>query len=627
MLQSIRDNSQSIVAKLIVGLIIVTFALFGMESLVSLTSGSNAPATVNGEEISQQELFEATNLQRRQMLAQMGENADPALLDDNLISGLVLNNLIRQKTLLLEAGDKGMGISDNMVDQILVTTPEFQRDGKFSREALELALRNAGFTPLSYREFVKREQLLNQQRAGLMLSAYSLPGEVERIVALDRQTRDLDYFVLPAAELKAAIEIDDASLQQRYEERKAKLLTKESVVLEYLLLNRDGLANEADIEEQQLQDAYQQLQADFQAEERRRASHILIEVNEDQADAVALEKIQAIKARLDAGEDFATVASETSEDFGSSDNGGDLGIQERGSFVESFENALYSLALNQVSEPVKTRYGYHLITPTEIAQSEVPSFEEARAQLLNDAIAAESESLYIDRLEQLKDLAFSSADLAEPSDELSLAIQTSEPVPASGIAASDLFSNAKVLRAAYSPELLEEGLNSDPIELDRGRTIVIRVKEHLQPREQTLEELADLLRAELVDERAARELAGKAEQSLAALNSGEAIASVAGDYSVVEKRKVARADAEVPAELLRKAFAMAHPEGAAVNGQVTLNDGSVAVVSLLQVTPGEVELDEQERLSMSNLLSNQAGQSDYQAFVKYLQDRAEVERL
>ncbi len=628
MLQSIRDNSQGIIAKVIVGLIAVTFALFGVESLVSLSSGSSAPATVNGVEISEQQLYQGVELQRRQLLAQMGENADPALLDDNLIRGMVLESLIEQSVLVQAAEDEGLAFSDRMIDQLIVSTPGFQQEGKFSREQFELALRSAGFTPLTYRQLLRQEKLIEQQRAAYQLSAFALDFEVDQVVALDRQTRDLRYFTLPAAQVREGLEITDEALSAHYEQTRSQYMTEEQLVLEYLLLSKDDLAAEVDVTEDELQQQYQALLDSFAAEELRQGAHILVEINETRDEAAAKARAEALAARLRNGEAFAALAQAESDDLGSAESGGDLGLSGKGVFVPEFEEALYTLNKGEVSAPVRTEFGYHLIKLLDLQVSEPPSFAEAQPGLAQELRNEKAEGLYVERLEQLADISFSAGDLAEPADTLGLAIQTTAPFGREG-GADRVSSNLKVLREAFSAELLSEPVNSTPIELDSANAVVIRVKQHLPPRAQTLSEVQEQLRSELLAAETARQLEQQAAALLTRLQQGEAVTAVAGEYPVSEVKGMARNQAGVPPALRSEAFRMPRPAaGASSYGVVALQDGSRALVLLDAVTDGSsADLSAEDRKNMGLILGSQAGQTDYRGFAAARNDAAEIERL
>lgn len=500
MLQSIRDNSQGIIAKIIVGLIAITFALFGVESLVSLTGGSNAPATVNGEEISQQELYQGVQLQRRQLLSQMGEDADPTLLDENLISNMVLESLIEQQVLLQSAKNQGLVFSESMTDQLIVSSKEFQQDGRFDRAVFEAVLRNAGLTPLTYRALVEKDKVTEQERIAYLLSAFTLPSELEGIAKLDSQQRSIRYFTLPAAPVRNNVSVSDDEIAEFYDANRADYMTEEQVAIEYLLLDRTALEADINVTEDELENAYQVMVDNFQAQEQRHSAHILVEISDDQDDAAAKAKIEQIAEKITQGEDFAELAKTESSDLASAELGGDLGVNEKGVFTPEFEDALFALEKGQVSAPVRTEFGYHLIKLLDVVETDVPTFAEAKAELEADLKNQKSEEEYVVQLEQMADLAFSAGDLIEPAEALGLEIQKTAPFGRSG-GEDEISANAKVLKVAFEAELINDGLNSTPVELDSGRAMVMRVAEHNLPREKELAEVSEQIKAQLIAER------------------------------------------------------------------------------------------------------------------------------
>ncbi|GGK69178.1 SurA N-terminal domain-containing protein [Amphritea balenae] len=626
MLQNIRDNSKGIVAKIIVGLIAVTFALFGVESLVSLTGGSNAPATVNGVEISERDLLQGADLQRRQLLSQMGENADPTLLDDNLIRKATLDNLVKQEVLLQSAQNQGMTISDRQLDQMIINTQEFMVDGRFNRDQYQAVLRNAGMSPLMYKEMLRKESLLEQERMGYMLSAFALESEAENIISLDRQTRDIAYLQIGLDDYKAGVVLSDDEKAEYYNDNQQSFMTEEQVVIEYLMLNKAQLLKEVEVDDAELQTQFDQLLASFQAEDQRTVSHIMIEVNDQVDDAAALAKVQALAEQLNQGADFATLAQAESNDPGSAASGGELGVYQQGLLDGPFEDAVYALTEGQVSEPVRTAFGYHLIKLTGLSTTEAPSFDEVKDQLVAEQMDNKVEQLYVEKVGQLTDLTFSAGDLLEPADEMGLTIVEAPAFGRQG-GADELTSNARVIRTAFNEELIRDGINSDPVELDSGRTLVLRIKEHIRPRQLTQDEVAEQITATLIELKAGEALQVSLEQQLEALKQGAERIAING-IEWQNATAVGRADREQPAEIVRAVFGMAEPQAAATYKVITLIDGSKALVAVTAVNlPELAELSVEEKQGMKTLLGQRVGQFDYQAMLDSKSAKAEVERL
>ncbi|QLE97595.1 SurA N-terminal domain-containing protein [Neptunomonas phycophila] len=625
MLQSIRDNSQGIVAKVIVGLIVVTFALFGVESLVSLTAGSNAPASVNGEEITEQELYQATQIQRRQLLSQMGENANPALLDENVISGMVLESLIEQKALLISAQDKGLYVSDRMLDKMIIETPDFQIDGKFNSDQFQAVLRNAGLTPLMYRDLMRKERILAQEANAYQLSSFVVPAQLKQVVDLETQTRSGNYFTMPLDLEAAKVAVTDDEIKARYDQERSSLTTPEQVVIEYIVLDKQAMRDAITVTDEELQSEYQQRQASFAPQNERHVAHILVEISPDQDDEAALAKAESIKSQLDQGAAFDELAKAESDDIGSAQSGGDLGNVTTGMLSEPFDNAMLALKPGDVSEPVRTEFGYHIIKLISETESTMPSFEELKRSLEDDIVTRKVESEYVEGLEQLADTTYSAGDLAEPSEVMGLPIEVSEPFDRSG--GADVFtSNTQVIEAAFADEQLNEGLNSTPIEIDQDRTMVLRVKDHFEPRELSLEEVSDQLRDQIAYDNASKALNEKADSKLAALNSGTSLSMAADDAQVNALESLSRSASSAPAEVVGKLFAMPHPDGAPTASKAVLADGSVAVIQLTAVTQSEAAENEDTLNAMGQYLASMKGQEAYKMVAKSVTDSAEIER-
>ncbi|KEA62034.1 Peptidyl-prolyl cis-trans isomerase PpiD [Marinobacterium lacunae] len=622
MLQTIRENSQGIIAKGIVGLIVLTFALWGVESLVSLTNKEPAPAEVNGEDITKQELFQGMELQRRQLLAQMGENADPSAIDENMLRQMVIESLISRKVLLQSAKDMGFHLSDQMVDQIIVSTPQFQVDGKFDRDQYEAVLRSAGFTPLMYRDLIRKEKLIQQAQAGYVLSEFATTEELKRLIALDRQTRDLAYVTLKAD--PEAVNVTEDEIQAEYDAQAASMVTQEQVAVDYVLLDRAALAKPEQVTEADIKAAYDQMVAGFKSEEERSARHILIDINSDRDADAALRRARELRDEIESGADFAEVAKRESADLGSAQEGGELGFNGRGVFVEPFEDALFALKKGEVSEPVRTEFGYHLIKLEDVKETEVPTLAEAEADLREQVAQANAEQDYVAALERLSDLAFSSNDLQAASEELGLKIRSTDFFSRAG--GSDLVSTSqKAIDAAFSDQVLNERLNSDPIELDSGRTLVLHVRDHKEPHQLALDEVRDRLEAQLRGEKAAKALNEKADSWLAALREGRSLADIDATASWEIVTGVERGAQALPSAVVRTAFSMPRPaEGVARYDSVAMN-GARAIVALNAVTDGSDELSEDEQKSLSTVIANQRGQQIYQMHSDALRKSAEVE--
>lgn len=625
MLQSIRDNSKGIIAKIIVGLIALTFALFGVESLVGLGSSEKPIATVNGEAVSTQELMRGVELQRRQILSQMGPDADPTMLDDNLLNRMVLESLIERSLLSQSVEKQGLFFSEEMLDQLIVNTPQFQVDGRFDRNQFEMVLRSAGFTPLTYRELLRLETLIDQERAGYVLSSFMTRSEIERIVSLDQQTRDFAYVSLSLLPILNQVSVTEEEIRARYDQNAAALQTEERVILDYVLLEKAAFVDPEQVSDSEVESLYQQTLAEFRSEELRDAAHILIEVDEQTDALAALARIQEVKLKLEEGEDFATLARIYSDDIGSASEGGALGFMSRDMLVGPFAETLFAMeTVGGISEPIQTEFGYHLIKLAGVKQEEMPSRADLEMELRYEIAERDAERFYVEALERLADLSFSSADLIAPSEELGLDVMTSEAISREG-GTGLLGGHPRVVDAAFSQDVLRDRLNSLPIELNRERAVVLRLNEHQPSRQVTFEEARDSIELELITEVAKKQLRAQADAWLASFKNGEVPQDMSDDYSWVEITGVNRGAQDVSSEIRNAAFAMSSEELPAFE-VISLRNGNFALLRLDEVNRVEADLTEDEMAFMLSFLGSNQGQIDYEGRVEGLRQAATIER-
>ncbi|MEH6471946.1 MAG: SurA N-terminal domain-containing protein [Halopseudomonas sp.] len=623
MLQNLRESSQGIIAKIIVGFIIVTFALWGVDSLVGLASDPGAPVTVNGVDISEAEIQNAIEMQRRQLISQMGENLDPSMLEDNILRGMVVEGLIEQSLLLQSAKQQGLSVSTQTMDQIILNTREFQVEGRFDREQFNAMLRNAGLSPMMYRDLLRKELLMGQEQSAIAATAFTLADEAKQIAAIDRQTRDIQFQLVKLADVVDEVAISDAEVAEYYQSNQAGFMSPEQVSLDYIELNRTDLTADVAIDEAELQTQFEQLLADFEGQEARDAAHILIAISDERDAAQAKTEAEALYQQINQGGDFVALAKQHSDDTGSAVDGGALGMVEQGVMVAAFEEALFAMQSGEVSAPVETEFGYHLIKLNSIEKAPPPSFDDVRFELEIAQRERLSEARFVELSEQLADLSFSASDLQEPSEQLQLAIKSTALFGREG--GEDSFSShPRVLKAAYSDDVLSQGHNSELIELDRDRVAVIRMKQHQSAQAQQLTQVSDQIVALLKQQKAEQLVMDRAEVILAEAKNLAAEQLKTAPWQ--QQAKVARSESSLDAEQVKALFKMAKPAEGEISWEVVkLTDGSAAVVGLSAVHLG-AEMEQPALLAMSGYLANRKGQADYAAVIQNLKSTADVER-
>lgn len=620
MLQNIRDNSQGWIAKTIIGVIVVLLSLTGFEAIMNVSSNRDNAAQVNGEPITNIELGQMVEMQRRQLLQQLGPDFDPALIEDKFLREAALKALIDRQIALQGARDAGLVFSSAAMDQLLLSTPEFQVDGKFSPERFDQFVRERSMNRLEFRKRLEEEILVSQLRAGISGSAFVTPEEVEAYVRLEKQTRD--FSSLRVAAEPDAVEVSDADVQAYYDENASRFMSPEQVVLEYVELKKESFFDQVRVDPAELDALYRAEIADLA--EQRQAAHILIEVTDSVSSEQARARIDELAKRLAAGEDFAALAGEFSEDPGSKADGGDLGFAGPGVYDPAFEKALYALAKGEVSPPVRSEYGWHLIKLLDIQQPEVPSFESLQAKLTEELKAQLVERKFVEAGQQLESSAFEASDLAQPAQELGLQVQVTPAFDRNG-ASEGIAANRQVVREAFDEDLLENGI-SKLLELDRNTQVAVRVREHLKPKALPLESVAAEIRAELVSERAAAAAKAKGEALLAELREGKSIEQASG-WQVTEAATRAQDGVEPP--VLKALFRMPRPaaEGEPSYAGVAVANGDFVLLRLSAVNEPQQALSDDERELYARFMASRSGEQDYEAFSQHLRAVAEIEKF
>lgn len=626
MLQKIRDNTQGIIAKLFIGFIIAVFALFGVETIVGTFMNASTGLKVNDVEINSLEIDTLAQRKTQEFLSELGADADLSGFDESQFRNNAVNELIQRELLNQSATNSGMVISTAAVDRRILQTEDFQVDGVYNDERATVLLQSMGYTPNSYRTLLSRETLLNQLLSAYSTTGFVTPNEVAHIASLIHQKRSLRYVSLLLDADATDIEISDAEIAEYYEANQPQFQQEEQVKIAWLELDRESMFDEVSISEEQVRKAYDEEVASFQAQTERRAAHILFEA----ADAGALEGAMAeaagIKARLDAGEDFAALAAEFSDDTGSAENGGDVGYTTGDNFVPEFEAALQALEPGQVSEPVKTEFGVHIIKLLEVNATEIEPFEARRAELERGLKSSEVDLLFLSRSEELGNLAFESVDLEEPANTLGLQINESDWFGRSG--GAGIAAAKAVIDASFSDEILEERLNSELIKVDDNRSVILRVTDHklpeITPLEEVKGEIAITLRLERVREQARQ----FGETIVSGLESGENIDSMleAQGLAWTQLDAVERTDQRVNPAISEQVFSLPKPEANSTRVKgFTLDTGEYVVVELQSVTDGTLEdMEEGEEASLRNFISQQTSALDFAGFMTSLENKAEI---
>ncbi len=624
MLLSMRDGVKNSkwLKYIIIGVISVPFVLFGIGSYLG-GGGDSYAAKVNGNEVSLR-VYEQIYAQQRDRLRQAFGGQIPEGLGGEILRQQALDTAITQEVLLQHATDNGYALSDEQLASAISSISAFDSGNGFDREIYQRQLQSMGLSVAQFEQQMRRDVAVDQLRRGVSLSAFSLPGERQRLAALRAQQRRAGLIAFSLAPLMAEIHPDDDELREYFAAEQARYQHPEKVRVDYIELRVDDLAAEIDVVEDDLRALYEQTRGNYMVPEERSASHILLSLDDDPEETVIAEA-QALRARLDAGESFAELAREYSEDPGSSAQGGSLGSFARGVMVPEFEEAAFSLGVGEISQPVRSDFGIHLIRVDEITAERGKTYDEVRDQLEADFRRSEAENLFFDRVEQLGNAAYENSGSLQPAADASgLEISSSDWFDANSGEGIGAF--AEVRRTAFSAEVRGEGLNSEVLELADDHVVVLRVKEQQAARPKTFDEVRDEVAEALRVERAEAQLAERVAAALEALRAGESPELVAqaqgGDWR--EPQWVGRngGDDIAPAAVQRL-FRLPQPADAPVYGEAVLPGGDRAVLVFSELRSGEIEELPAQQIAQAE---QRRGSIEYAALVETLRGRAEVER-
>ncbi len=622
MLQTIRENSQGLIAKVIIGFIIAVMALFGVESIVGGLTNNSTVAEVNGEEISETEL--ANNVQN--LIASVGGNLGD--LDESLLRQIALNQLIEDRLLRQAARDGNMTISSDAIDMQLINNPQFQSGGVFNSDLAMRTMATQGFSVQGYRDALEEQMVVGQIVNAFASTSFVTEAELDRMAALSSQTRDFRFVSVTLGSRTMGESIPDEQIEAYYQNNESRFMLDEEVGVDYVVLDKNAIFDEVVVDDADVQAQYEIESAAVNSATSRRASHILLETGGDVSEEEALAAAAALKERLDAGEDFGALALEASSDTISAEDGGDIGYTDGTAFPQALENALANMQVNEISEPIVSEFGVHIVKLTENSVNEFPPLEEVEERIRRDLATAEVDALYFSRLEDLANLAFETTGLDDIVAELGIEPIQSEMFTRLG-GTSEITSNANFIAAAFSDETLLDGNNSDVIELGGDRAVVLHVREHnepsLQPLAEVRAEIAAILRQELERERAT----ALGESLLNALQSGASIDETMAENGLqwIAQNNAARDQAGLNGEVLQAAFSMPAPaEGETELNGFSLSNGTYIVLELQDVERGSLaDLELSERATMTNTYIERTGRASFDAFLANTRRNAEIE--
>ena len=634
MLQRIRDSlqAQRWLAYSVLGALALVFAAWGAYGIVDLQIGAgNFAAKVEGEKVSVEQARDAWLQQQSQWESRIGGELPAALrtqLQDQVLESMVRSTLLSQRT-----RDMGYRVSDTQVLQALRTEPAFQLDGKYSPELAKSRLAQAGIPLAAFEADLRRTLQRGQLQNSIRLSDFLTPRELGRLRALVDEQREVRYALLTPEKFAGIDPIDDAKVQDYYQQHQASFMTPEWVRLAYAELRLDQLAAQLQVADSDLREAYEKSKDRYVEAEKRRGRHVLIQVGpgvgDGKDDAAAKKQADEVLAKANGGEDFAALARQYSQDSGSAQNGGDLGWAERGYFVPEFADALFGMKPGEIRGPVKTQFGYHVIKLDEIQAGKTRSFEEARPEIEAQVRRERSADRFGDIQEQIqRRLEQPGASLDALVKEFNL--QSGEVAQFErGAGGAPLGDSPEIQELAFSTAVIDEKRIGGPVAVGEDRLVLLQALEHHKPAAKPLEAVRTQIVAALTKERGTAAARKAAEEATKKLEAGTSFDQVAKELGLTAEaaRFVGRNDPSVTGELRGLIFNGPKPtRSKPVVKSSSLADGSVAVVQVtdLRSQPQAANATEQAQWSREHIARH--GEAEFDAYVEQLRRTADVSK-
>ena len=652
MLQKLRDNTSGWIATVIIGLLVVPFAFVGLEQYAVQRTDNHVaqidappdwwqsapswwPASLfwDHEQITVDEFRTSYEQARQQARDQQGEAFDARAFETADNKRAILDGLIDQRIQRMAASHSGVVVSDALMRKTIQEIPAFQVDGKFNADRYQLALASQipAQTPREFERLVRESLQQSLVAEGVRASNFATPSEFERLIRLLGEKRDVSLVVIPAPAPDVGV-VSAVEIKRWYDTHAAAYRAHETVAIEYVELQAATMAPPPPADEASLRQRYEKESSRFVEQEQRLASHILVRV-EPGADAAAQKAAELKAAQLatqakTAGADFAALARASSDDAGSKATGGDLGWVGKGMMVGPFENALFAMKSGEISAPVKSDFGWHVIQLRELKAGAQESFEQAREALALEQAEADRDRAFNDLSSRLVDLVYKDPSSLTPAARtLNLPVQKLGPFPRQG--ATGIAANPAVQRAAFSDTLIQDGTVSDPIEIAPNHSVMIRVTAHAPERTQPLAQVREQVIAAVRADRTAKAAAKEADALLARVRAGETLDAVAASKGLPAPQQVPAVPRGAPVidpSVSEAVFAVpAPPAGKIAPGKTALPNGQVVLFAVTNVTPGNLDdVPPDQRTTLQQQLEQVGGMSDTQALVQALRKRMKI---
>jgi peptidyl-prolyl cis-trans isomerase D len=615
MLLEIREKVHGLFASIILTLICVLFGLWGIQNYIG--GGKEAPVVSVGDK----EFYQRDVNQAYQQYAQ---NLAGMKFDEETLKKQALEKLVRDEVLLQYVQDQNLLVSDDTARDFIQTLEYFQKDGKFDKTQYQTMLGSQGMSSAEFVNRIKKALVMEQFQRAVVDSSFVTPAEINNFFKIQNQTRDVEYVTVPLAPVTQ--QPSEEEITAYYQQHQDAYQTPEQVAIEYVELTLDKLAAEVSASEEQLKAFYEEQKVQFTTKERRKISHILFAFSKDKtADELVLQK--ALKAKQDLkNKDFAVLAAEVSDDKLTAKNGGDLGLFNVGVMEKAFEDAASSLKLGEVSEPVKSAFGYHLIKVTELIPGDVKPYEAVKVEVSKAYQKAQAEAKFNTLAEKVAEVSYENPDSLVAVAQL-LGGTTSKTEAFTRAAGEGVAADEKVRAAAFSEDVLK-GSNSEPLEIGGDKVVVLRMLSHQPAASRELKDVKAPVIAAIQQDKAKQQAIATADKIKQELVGGKGLTEIAQAQHLQTKKinGLTRTANDFPAAVTQEIFRTAKPK--AGQPSVAVIDeakGGKLVVSINSVNEGVMsDSDKSKQALIAKNISTAFGKAQMEAVLNALQTKADI---
>lgn len=611
MLEIIRERAQGVIAKIILGLITIPFALWGVDSYIRGGDKVDIVAEVDGQNITRQEFSRTLKEQQERMRGAMGERFDPAMLDRPEVRQSVLDGLVQQRLLAMEANRVGFNLPDTLLASIIAEIPEFQQDGKFSQARYESMVRAQDMTPAIFENRLRQNLVIQQLFEGLSHGVAVPRASEELVVRLAEQQREISQAMLTPEQYMIQLKVDPADIKAYYDKHREEFLVPEQARLDYVVLSVDELQQQMVVGDEEVKKYYDEHGAQYGEPEQRRASHILI-AERTQAEQI-LKEIKQNPAK------FEDLAKQYSKDPGSAAKGGDLGFFARGAMVKPFEDAAFGMKGGEISGLVQSDFGFHIIKLTAIRHGAARSLDEVRADISQELKKQKAVKKFAELAETFSNTVYEQPDSLNPvADALKLKIQSSPWISKKG-ADMPLLNHPKLLQAVFSEDALKLKRNTEAVEVAPNTLVAARVAEYKAASYKPFEELNTELAKRLLREQGNAMAVKRGRDALASLQKGGAVAELKWGATILINRENA---SSMGKDALNQIFRADAGKLPAYTGIENPKGGYLLVKVSKVVEPGAI--DPAKRKSYANQLRQALAQEYSSAYLASLKQKADI---